>query len=44
VGPHESPVKVRGTIDRTDPATPVFTIRNLKYHEVVTEVTPPPAE
>jgi len=42
--PDGAGVKVRGTIDRTDPANPVFTIKNLKYHEVVTEVTPPPAQ
>jgi hypothetical protein len=42
--PDGARVKVRGTIDRTDPANPVFTIKNLKYHEVVTEVTPPPTQ
>jgi hypothetical protein len=42
--PDGAKVKVRGTIDRTDPANPVFTIKNLKYREVVTEVTPPPAQ
>jgi hypothetical protein len=41
--PDGARVKVRGTIDRTDPANLVFTIKNLKYHEVVTEVAPPPA-
>ena len=38
--PDGARVKVRGTIDRTDPANPVFTVKNLKYHEVVTKVTP----
>lgn len=42
--PADAKVKVRGIIDRTDPVNPVFTVKNLKYHEVVTEVTPPPAE
>jgi hypothetical protein len=29
---------------RTDAVNPVFIIENLEYHEVVTEVTPPPAQ
>jgi hypothetical protein len=37
-------VKVRGTIDRTDPAAPVFTIKDLKVHPLPAEVTPPPAQ
>lgn len=40
--PNDARVKVRGIIDRRGDS-PVFTVKNLKFHGQVTEV-PPPAE
>lgn len=43
--PTGAKVKARGTIDRSDPAAPVFIIRDLKVKAPAEEpVTPPPAE
>jgi hypothetical protein len=42
--PFPAKVKVRGTVDRTDPANPVFVIKDLKVKAPAEEPATPPAD